>query len=61
MRNTHIDVSDGRDLALVTEPASAEQVSFTFYRAMQRRARYCHGKLSVCNVEVSWSYNFTTD
>jgi len=28
----------------------------SFYRATLCRARYCHGKLSVYDVEVSWSY-----
>jgi len=47
-------------------------VSLIFYLTRLRRARYCQGKLSVrlsvCNVEVSWSYrlellenNFTAD
>jgi len=40
--------------------------SYIFYRAMLRRARYCHGKLSVrpsvrlsvclCDVEIPWLY-----
>jgi len=38
----------------------ANMIGLVFYRAMLRRARYCHDKLSVrpsvFNVEVSWSY-----
>jgi len=46
-------------LFLITLPHAT---IFTFYRTILRRARYCHGKLSVrlsvCYVDVLWSCTY---
>jgi len=34
----------------------ADRETYSFYRTMLHRERYCCGKSSVCDVEVSWSY-----